>query len=141
MSQENAELTYQVYDAFNRRDSAAFLELMDADVEALPRLAAIEGGCHGHDGIRRWWQNLLDAIPDFTVEVIEVRELGDVTLTRMHTSGHGADSDSPLEETVWWPFSGVTRRSSGGEPSQLKPKPSKPWGCRSSRGEFRCPFR
>jgi len=46
-------------------------------------------------------QNLLDAIPDFTVEVIEVRELGDVTLTKMHTSGHGAESDSPLEETVW----------------------------------------
>jgi ketosteroid isomerase-like protein len=104
MSQETVELTYQAYDAFNRRDSAAFLELMDADVEALPRLAAMEGGYHGHDGIRRWWQNLLDAIPDFTVEVVEVRELGDVTLTKMHTSGHGADSDSPLEETVWVPI-------------------------------------
>ena len=74
---------------------------MDADVEALSRLAAMEGGYHGHDGIRRWWQNLLDAIPDFMVEVVEVRELGDVTLTKMHTSGHGADSDSPLEETNW----------------------------------------
>ena len=42
MSQENVELTYRAYDAFNRRDSAAFLELMDAEVEALPRLAAIE---------------------------------------------------------------------------------------------------
>jgi ketosteroid isomerase-like protein len=104
MSQETVELTYQAYDAFNRRDSAAFLELMDADVEALPRLTAMEGGYHGQDGIRRWWQNLLDAIPDFTVEVVEVRELGDVTLTKMHTSGHGADSDSPLEETVWVPI-------------------------------------
>jgi ketosteroid isomerase-like protein len=104
MSQETVELTYQAYDAFNRRDSAAFLELMDAGVEALPRLTAMEGGYHGQDGIRRWWQNLLDAIPDFTVEVVEVRELGDVTLTKMHTSGHGADSDSPLEETVWVPI-------------------------------------
>jgi len=101
MSQENAELTHQAYDAFNRRDSAAFVELMDADVEASSRLAAMEGGYHGHDGIRRWWKNLLDAIPDFTIEVIEVRELGDVTLTKMHTSGHGADSGSPLEETAW----------------------------------------
>ena len=46
-------------------------------------------------------QNLLDAIPDFMVEVIEVRELGDVTLTKMNASGHGADSDSPLEEMLW----------------------------------------
>ena len=104
MSQENVELTHQVYDAFNRRDSAAFVELMDADVEALPRLAAVEGGYHGHDGIRRWWKNLLDTIPDFTVEVIEVRERGDMTLTDIRTSGHGADSGSPLEETVWVPI-------------------------------------
>jgi ketosteroid isomerase-like protein len=101
MSQVTVELSYQAFDAFNRRDSAAFLELMAADVEAVPRLAALEGGYHGHDGIGRWWQNLLDTIPDFTVEVVEVGELGDVTLTKMHTSGHGADSDSPLEETLW----------------------------------------
>src|SRR5689334_7128072 len=74
---------------------------MDADVEASPRLAAVEGGYHGHDGIRRWWKNLLDTIPDFTVEVIEVRDRGDVTLTHIHTSCHGADSACPLEETVW----------------------------------------
>ena len=24
-----------------------------------------------------------------------------MTLTKMHTSGHGANSDSPLEETNW----------------------------------------
>jgi ketosteroid isomerase-like protein len=101
MSRENVELSYHAYDAFNRRDSAAFLELMDAEVEALSRLAAMEGGYHGHDGVRRWWQNLLDAIPDFTFEVVEVRGLGDVTLTKLHTSGHGAASDSPLEETLW----------------------------------------
>src|SRR5262245_14141410 len=101
MSKENVELTYQVYDVFNRRDSAEFVALMDEAVEAEPRLVAMEGGYHGHDGIRRWWKNLLDTIPDFTVEVIEVRELGGETLTKMHTSGHGADSGSPLEETLW----------------------------------------
>jgi ketosteroid isomerase-like protein len=101
MSRENVELTYHVFDLFNRRDSAAFVGLMEADVEASPRLAAVEGGYHGHDGIRRWWNSLLDTIPDFTAEAIEVRELGDLTLTKLHTSGHGADSGSPLEETVW----------------------------------------
>jgi ketosteroid isomerase-like protein len=77
MPQGNVELSQRAFDTFNRRDWAAFLELMDADVEAVPRLAAVEGGYHGHDGIRRWCQNLLDAIPDFTVEVVDVRELGD----------------------------------------------------------------
>jgi hypothetical protein len=46
-------LLSRVYDAVNRRDLRAFLALMDADVEAFPRIIAIEGGFHGHDGIRR----------------------------------------------------------------------------------------
>ena len=40
----------------------------------------MEGRYHGHDGIRRWWENLLDTFPDFTIEVIEVRDLGNLTI-------------------------------------------------------------
>ena len=101
MSQENVELVYQAYDAFNRRDLGAYLALTDADVEVGSRLAAMEGGFHGHEGIRRWWQNMLDASPDRTVEIVEVRDLGDVTLTLIHARGHGAVSDIPYEETIW----------------------------------------
>jgi ketosteroid isomerase-like protein len=101
MSRENVELAQQAFDAFNRRDMGAFLALMDADVEAGSRLAAMEGGYQGHDGIRHWWQNLLDAIPDYTVETVEARDLGDLTLTMLRTHGHGADSDTPVEDTVW----------------------------------------
>jgi len=36
MSQENVELHYRSIDAVNRRDLAAFLALMDRDVEAVP---------------------------------------------------------------------------------------------------------
>ena len=101
MSQENGELAQQAFDAFNRRDLGAFLALMDADVEAGSRLVAMEGGYHGHDGIRQWWQNLLDAIPDYTLETVEARDLGHLTLTTLRTRGHGADSDTPVEDTVW----------------------------------------
>jgi ketosteroid isomerase-like protein len=101
MSQENVELAQQAFDAFNRRDLGAFLALMDADVEAGSRLVAMEGGYHGHDGIRQWWQNLLDAMPDYTLETVEARDLGHLTLTTLRTRGHGADSDTPVEDTVW----------------------------------------
>jgi ketosteroid isomerase-like protein len=101
MSQENVALIYRAFDAFHRRDLAAYLALMDADVEVGSRLAAMEGGYHGHEGIRRWWQNMLDAVPDRTVEIVEVRDLGDVTVTRIRARGHGAVSDFPYEETIW----------------------------------------
>jgi len=80
MSQENVELHYRAYDAFNRRDRGAFLALMDDDVEAESVLVAVEGRIRGHEGIRRMWENLLNVWPDLTAEDVEVRDLGDVTL-------------------------------------------------------------
>jgi len=94
-------LYHQVFDAFNRRDLGAYLELMDADVEAVPLRVAMVGDYHGHAGIRRWWENLLDVFPDFAVEVVEVRDLGDLTLAALRFGGHGAGSATPFEQAVW----------------------------------------
>jgi len=101
MTQENVELFHQAYDAVNRRDLDALVRLMDADVEAVPILSGMEGDYHGHAGIRRWWENLLDVFPDFATEAVEVRDLGDVTLARLRVHGHGADSDAPLDAPLW----------------------------------------
>jgi ketosteroid isomerase-like protein len=101
MSQENVELVHRVLDAFNRRDLDAALALVEGDVEFGSRIAAMEGGFHGHEGIRRWWRTILDASPDRTIEVVEVRDLGDLTLTRARARGHGGVSQIPYEETIW----------------------------------------
>jgi ketosteroid isomerase-like protein len=101
MSQEHVELIHRALDAFNRRDLDAVLAMLHGDVEFGSRLAAMEGGFHGHEGIRRWWQTILDASPDRTIEIVEVRDLGDVTLTMARARGHGAVSHIPYEETIW----------------------------------------
>ena len=101
MSQENVGLARRMFDAVNRRDLDAFLALMDADVQAVPRLASVEGDYRGHDGIRCWWTNLLDVFPDFTLEVFEVRDFGDLTVASMRARGHGTDSDTPFELANW----------------------------------------
>ena len=95
------DLARAAFDAFNRRDWDAFASLVDEEVVIESRLVAMEGGYHGHDGIRQWWQNLLDAIPDYTLETVEARDFGHRTLTTLRTRGHGADSDTPVEDTVW----------------------------------------
>jgi ketosteroid isomerase-like protein len=101
MPQENVELYLGAFDAFNRRDLDALLALMDNDVEVVTRIAPMEGSLHGHDGMRRWWENMLTAFPDFDVEVVEVRDLGDVTLASLRAVGHGAGSDLPFEDLLW----------------------------------------
>jgi ketosteroid isomerase-like protein len=102
MSKENVDLVYRAYDAINRRDIDAHLAVMDDDVEGVPRAGLMEGTFRGHDGIRRWWENLLGVFPDFAIEVVEVRDLGgDLTIAALHVRGRGAGSDIPSDDTVW----------------------------------------
>jgi ketosteroid isomerase-like protein len=105
MSEENVELAYRAVDMFNRRDLDGFLAMLATDVRGDPQLAGIEGGYHGHDGVRQWWKNLLDWIPDFTSEVVEVRDYGDdLVIAILHSRGHGAGSAAPFDETTWLPI-------------------------------------
>jgi ketosteroid isomerase-like protein len=103
MSQENVELAYRATDAFNRRDLDAFLALCDADLEFHSRFVELESGepYRGHDGIRSWWDNLLGVWSDVSSELEEVRDLGDVVVTRARLRGHGRESDAPWEEVQW----------------------------------------
>jgi len=102
MSQENVELTRRVLDAFNRADLDAYMALMDEGVVAVPRMVGTLGETvRGHEGIRRWWKDLLEVVPDLAVEVVEVRDLGDVTLARTTYGGHGAASEAPIATTNW----------------------------------------
>ena len=103
MSEENVELIRRATDAFNRRDIDAFLALSHPDVEITPLILQVEGGGshQGHDGVRGWWANLLGVFPDFSLEIEEVRDLGDVTIARARLRAHHVESDAPVEETVW----------------------------------------
>jgi ketosteroid isomerase-like protein len=103
MSRENVELQYRAFDTFNQRGLDAFLALMDPCVEFVPYERAVEGGgaYHGHDGVRRWWKDAFEALPAFTAEVDEVRDFGDMTLTRGRLRGQGAGSGASFERTLW----------------------------------------
>ena len=75
---------------------------MDEDVEAVSLLVRVDGGFHGHDGIRRWWESLFETWPDFTAQMVEPRAIGDdLTLALLNLQGHGAGSDIPWKWTTW----------------------------------------
>jgi ketosteroid isomerase-like protein len=103
MSEENVERVHRVYDAFNRRDLDDFLASMDPDIELTARFMELEGDPYyrGHDGVREWWRTLLAVFPDFSAEVLEVRDFGDSVLIALRVRGHGADSGVPIDEVLW----------------------------------------
>lgn len=103
MSQENVELVLKLYEAVNRRDWGAMRTLVDEEVEIESRLVSLEGAYRGHEGMRRWWEAFLGAFPDYTIEIEEVQDLGDVTLGHIRGWGHGATSATPIVDPFWLP--------------------------------------
>ena len=103
MSEANVELIQRAFDTFNGRDLDAFLELMDPEVEFTPYERALEGlgPYRGHDGVRIWWEDAFATLPEFRVEIREIRDLGDVTLAHGRLRGEGASSGAAFDRELW----------------------------------------
>jgi uncharacterized protein len=98
VSQENVEIVRLAFDAFNRRDIAAFLELLDRNVEWVPILAVLEGRVYrGHGDIRRWIKDLDTDWEFFEVYHEELRDLGDRVLVSGHWRARGRASGVEVE--------------------------------------------
>jgi ketosteroid isomerase-like protein len=106
MSQENVEIVRAGHETFNQRDLDAYLALHDPDEEFTPYERAIEGlgPYRGHEDVRRWWDEAFEALPDFKVELDEIRDLGDLIFVRGCLRGHGAVSGAAFERTYWGLF-------------------------------------
>ena len=101
MSQENVENYRRAAAAWLRGDFDAALAFADEDAEIISSVFIMEGSYRGHEGVRRWWQDLHGTFPDWDAEVGEVRALGDATLAVLRVRGHGAESGAPIDHTMW----------------------------------------
>ena len=102
MPRKNIELHRASIDAWNRRDLEAFLALADPEVEIAPLNVEMERVPYrGRDGVRRFWDDYLTVFPDFRVEVIEIRDLGAITVASVRLRGHGTGSDASFVQPTW----------------------------------------
>jgi ketosteroid isomerase-like protein len=110
MSQQNVEMLHKAADAYTRGDLEAFLETAHPDVEWYPFTAEVEGGgaYHGHEGVRRWWSNMVSNADEFEASVSECRDLGE-TVIAFGTLRGKFKSGVSLE----WEFAWVARYRDG----------------------------
>ena len=97
MSRENIEVVERLAPAFNRRDIAAFLDLLAPDVEWVPLLGVLEGRAYrGHEEIRQWLEALATDWEFFEVYYDELQDLGDQVLVLGGWRGRGRASGVEL---------------------------------------------
>ena len=92
MSQETVEFIERFYDAFAKHDESALLDLVHPDVEFTSLIVEVEGGFHGHEGVRLYLRELFGTFPDFRVEVDEVRPIGDGAVVKVSDRATGVTS-------------------------------------------------
>jgi hypothetical protein len=101
MAERVLELYRHAYDLFNERDWDAFVALMDHEIVVESRLVAMEGAYQGHEGLRRWWDDVFQILPDYRVEVLEARRLGEGALAHIRGTGSGAAGGAPVIDPFW----------------------------------------
>jgi hypothetical protein len=113
MSRQNLERFHRGIEAFNARDIEGIVALCHPEVEFHSTFAAVGGGVyHGHDGLRRWHQDLAEVFDqEIGLEPEEYFDLGEHTLAFhvMHGRGKasGAAVSLPIAQVVRWHEDGV----------------------------------
>ena len=113
MSQEKVEVVRAIYDAFNRGDTDAILELVDPAVSVEDR-AVIDGATYeGRDGALRFLAFQAEAFNAHSVELEELVDTTDEIVAVIRLRGEGPRSGVPLEgrfSHVWEVAGGTVRR-------------------------------
>jgi ketosteroid isomerase-like protein len=102
MSQEHVDLIRWGFEAFNRGDWDAALELVAEDVVWGAYLAAMDGerAIYGHESLRRTWQAQRDDLggDDLKAEARDIRDLGaGSVLVKLRVTGRGSASGVPVQ--------------------------------------------
>jgi ketosteroid isomerase-like protein len=101
MPEDNVGTVRSTYDAFQRRDLEEFLSYHDSDVEFRSLVLEVEGVYRGHDGLRSWWETVVDVFPDWKPQLEDARESGDRVLLRVRVEGAGTGTGIKLDRHAW----------------------------------------
>jgi ketosteroid isomerase-like protein len=95
----NTDLLRAGYDAWNRADLDAWLELLDPDIVirtsgAFPDFAP---EYRGHARARKFWRQMLEPWEDFKIEIERIEEEGDIVAAGIRFVARGRDSGVDVE--------------------------------------------
>jgi len=102
MPQENTEIVRRVYERLNRRDVEGVVEPCDDDI-----LMDMSGRVfnpdtyRGHEGIRRFHDDVVECWESYRWDVEETRVAGDSVVAMLHCTGHTREGPEVDWHVAW----------------------------------------
>jgi ketosteroid isomerase-like protein len=93
---DGSEFVAQVYAAINARDRAAIRALTGPDIVFATTIEAFRGP----EALLEWMDDGDDAFDDFSVELLEVEELGEHVVVSMRQRGRGKASGAEVDDHI-----------------------------------------
>lgn len=106
---ENVEAIRRGYDAWNRGDFGAVLELLDPEIEwILPEGGLNAGAVHGHEQVRAFMESYFDSFEYFRMEPERFIEATDqiVVFLRSPARGRGSGVEVEVRPAHVWTMRG-----------------------------------
>jgi ketosteroid isomerase-like protein len=117
VSGEKVEIVRSVYEAFAQRDGVTPYKYLAPDIE-WDNSGGVElvGGCtmyHGHDGVRAFFHDLLQAFREFEFRPLELTPIGAHVLVTVHEHAVGRRSSVVIDRrryALWTLHNGLVTR-------------------------------
>ena len=105
MSGENAAIVRRVFDAYLRGDEDAMFALAATNVIVTQFPDQIDvRDYHGHEGLRHVMTEWIGTWEDWSIELLQAREVGGVVLAVALQRGRGRASGAPMQTEVAFLF-------------------------------------
>ena len=97
MSQENVEIVRRWWASLEAGDLPFDLTDENVQINNIEQ-PVVEGAYHGHDGLRRWWEDFTEAFEDIHFEVLDDTALdAQRVLTENRSQGHFRETGLPID--------------------------------------------
>jgi ketosteroid isomerase-like protein len=110
VSRARVETVLRGYDLFNQGAIDEALEGFSDHIDwVVPDMVPDPGSYTGREGVRRFWDMWRGSFDDFTIEILDVHDLGDHIVLNTRVKGRVRDSDVEVTTSAFpqvWTFSG-----------------------------------
>jgi ketosteroid isomerase-like protein len=116
MSRATVEFVQEFFDAFDRHDESALLDLVHPEVVFASLIVEVEGSFQGHDGLRLYLSELFATFPDFRIDLGQIRPAPNGAVVEVRVRARGVVSGVSTDlidwqaltlrdgRAVWWAF-------------------------------------